>query len=72
MDIPILPLHDRFILHRGYKDMLRRIMAEAFEKVVGGTPKISMETYLAPTATDEGFMDLSLNALLAANDVGYE
>ena len=52
-------------------DMLRRVMAEAFEKVVGGPPKISMDTYLAPTASDD-FMDLSLDALLAANDVGHE
>ena len=70
--IPILPLHDSFILHWGYEDMLRRVMAEAFEKVVGGPPKISMDTYLAPTATDDGFMDLSLDELLTANDVGHE
>jgi hypothetical protein len=70
--IPILPLHDSFILHWGYEDMLRRVMAEAFERVVGGPPKISMDTYLAPTATDDEFMDLSLEALLAANDVGHE
>jgi len=31
-----------------------------------------METYLAPTATDEGFINLSLDALLTANDVGHE
>ena len=52
--------------------MLRRVMAEAFEKIVGGPPKISMDTYLAPTATDDGFMDLSLDELLTANDVGHE
>jgi len=70
--IPILPLHDSFILHSGYEDMLRRVMAEAFEKIVGGPPKISMETYLAPTATDEGFINLSVDELLAANDIGHE
>ncbi len=40
-------------------------MAEAFEKVVGGPPKISMDTYLAPTASDD-FMDLSLDESLTA------
>ncbi len=52
--------------------MLRRIMAEAFEMVVGGKPKISIETYLAPTADDDEFMDLSLDVLLATNGVGHE
>jgi len=69
--IPILPLHDSFILHWGYEDMLRRVMAEAFEKVVGGPPKISMDTYLAPNADDD-FINLSLDSVLAANDVGHE
>ena len=70
--IPILPLHDSFILHHGYEDMLRRVMAEAFENIVGGPPKVHMETYLAKAADDDLWLDMNLDALLAANDAGHE
>lgn len=38
--IPILPLHDSFLMHNGYETWLEPVMLKAFEDVVGRTPKI--------------------------------
>lgn len=38
--IPILPLHDSFLMHHGYESSLEPIMVDVFEEVVGAKPKI--------------------------------
>ena len=30
-NVPILPIHDSFIMHKGYEDTLDDVMAEAFK-----------------------------------------
>ena len=36
MGYPVLPLHDSFILHNGLESVLKKVMREAFDEVVGG------------------------------------
>ena len=34
-NIPILPIHDSFIVQKKYREELRKIMSESFENVTG-------------------------------------
>ena len=40
LGIPILPLHDSFIMHNGYESWLRPVMMKAFKETIGIKPKI--------------------------------
>ena len=42
-NIPILPVHDSFIMHHGYEDELRNVMEREFEKKVGTSIPIKIE-----------------------------
>ena len=43
--IPILPLHDSFIMHHGYESELAQQMDLAFQKVTGYQPKIDAKHF---------------------------
>jgi hypothetical protein len=38
--IPILPIHDSFIVHHGHEDLLRKVMEEKFEQRTGSRIKL--------------------------------
>ena len=42
--IAILPLHDSFMMHHGYETWLEPVMRQAFEDVVGLSPKVDRKT----------------------------
>ena len=42
-NIPILPVHDSFIMHHGYEDELRNVMDREFEKKVGTSIPIKID-----------------------------
>lgn len=42
--IAILPLHDSFMMHHGYETWLEPVMRQAFEDVVGLSPKVDRQT----------------------------
>ncbi len=44
MGIPVLPMHDSFIMHHGYEGYLREVMAQSFYEVVGVRAKIDIKT----------------------------
>ena len=78
--IAILPLHDSFLMHNGYETSLEPVMVDAFQSIVGLTPKIdkkvasgimkeseqNLEAELGPNTTDDIFQ------LMQELDVGYE
>lgn len=78
--IAILPLHDSFIMHSGYETSLEPVMRDAFQSVVGLTPKIdkkvtsgivkgseqNCDAELGPNTTDD------IIQLMQELDVGYE
>ena len=78
--IAILPLHDSFLMHNGYEISLEPIMRDAFQSVVGLTPKIdkkvtsgivmgseqNCDAELGPNTTDD------IIQLMQELDVGYE
>ena len=59
--IPILPLHDSFLMHHGYETELAQQMSLAFQKVTGYKPKIDAKYFDAATddALSEDGDDLS-------------
>ena len=52
-DIPVLPVHDSFIIRLGYKNDLQQEMLKAFDEVASGLTKTDI-TYSKPS---EGFRD---------------
>ena len=42
-NIPILPVHDSFIMHHGHEDELRNVMAKEFETKVGTSIPINFD-----------------------------
>lgn len=78
--IPILPVHDSFLMHDGHKDGLKAAMEEAFFKVVGRKPDLKLTLaayrYELKKATDPEDLGedipLAVNDLNMALDVGYE
>ena len=67
MNIPILPIHDSFIMHHGYEKELREVMDQAFKDVTGKHPRIDL-TRRQLVDTDTVPVDLSLEAILKANN----
>ena len=53
--IPILPLHDSFLMHHGYETELAQQMDLAFQKVTGYKPKIDAKYFEA--AADDTFTE---------------
>ena len=53
--IPILPLHDSFLMHHGYETELAQQMDLAFQKVTGYKPKIDAKYFKA--AMDDNFSE---------------
>ena len=42
-NVPILPVHDSFIMHRTYRDELEEVMGKAYEEAMGSTIPIKLE-----------------------------
>ena len=53
--IPILPLHDSFLMHHGYETELAQQMDLAFQKVTGHKPKIDAKHF--DDATDDALSE---------------
>jgi len=66
MNIPILPVHDSFIMHHGYETELREIMDQAFTEVTGKRPKIDL-TRRQQINVEEKQLDIEIDAILKAN-----
>lgn len=78
--IPILPLHDSFLVHQGYEDFLKETMLTAFKKVVGKNVKVDKK-HLKPLMLQTSplnakksvlSIDLTLSEIIATLSVGYE
>lgn len=52
-DVPVLPVHDSFIIRLGYKNDLQQEMLKAFDEVVSGLTKTDI-TFSKPS---DGFGD---------------
>jgi len=68
--IPILPLHDSFVLHYGYEDMLRQAMENAFEEMLGFKPKTALTKRHSVAQPD--WLNMELDALIAASSTGHD
>ena len=68
--IPILPLHDSFILHHGYEDMLRQAMENAFEELLGFKPKTALTKRHSVAQPD--WLNMDMDAIIAANSNGHD
>jgi len=66
MNVPILPVHDSFIMHHGYEKELREVMDQAFTEVTGKRPKIDL-TRRQQINVEEKQLDLEMDAILKAN-----
>ena len=78
--IPVLPLHDSFLMHHGYESTLKPVMEAAFKEIVGVTPLVDQkktsrledssntiqDDFFGPNLSDE------LSEILTELDVGYE
>lgn len=42
--IPILPVHDSFIVHHGHENLLQRVMQQQFERITGS--KVGLKTVI--------------------------
>jgi len=42
-NIPVLPVHDSFIMHHGYENELRDVMGQMFKKVIGESADIRID-----------------------------
>ena len=80
LQIAILPLHDSFLMHNGYETSLEPVMRDAFQSVVGLTPKIDKKVKSGIVKESEQNVDAELGSdttddilqLMQALDVGYE
>ena len=78
--IPILPVHDSFLMHHGYEEWLKASMEEAFFEVVGRKPDLKVTSFTrrnddaAVTEIDEfgEYSSFALDVILRSMDVGYE
>ena len=52
-DMPILPLHDSFIIRSGYEETIETVMQKAFKKFVGAEIKIKEKVVQNLDALDE-------------------
>ena len=68
--IPILPLHDSFVLHYGYEDMLRQAMENAFEELLGFKPKTALTKRHSVAQPD--WLNMDMDAIIAANSNGQD
>jgi hypothetical protein len=50
--IPVLPVHDSFLAHHGYSE-LPKVMARAFEEIVGVSPRIDQKHLTEPSETEQ-------------------
>ena len=79
-NIPVLPLHDSFLMHHGYESTLGPVMEEAFEEVIGVLPLIDrketppLKTGFYAEKTDLFGANLTdeISEMLLELDVGYE
>lgn len=53
LGIPILPLHDSFIIHHGDEEFLKSVMRKAFSDIVGVVPKVDTKVKLSPTSASK-------------------
>lgn len=73
-DIPVLPVHDSFLMHHGYEKELQEAMAKAFEEVVGATIELTakesniMRVNSPTLEEDSGSYGLEIEELLEAID----
>ncbi|MDB9881299.1 hypothetical protein OAC67_04070, partial [Planktomarina temperata] len=49
--IAILPLHDSFIMHHGYRDWLEPVMHDAYLEVVGQSSQVDLKVWHDPVTT---------------------
>jgi hypothetical protein len=45
-DIPVLPLHDSFIVRATFKDVLSDVMEKSFKEIIKGEPSIDAKASL--------------------------
>jgi len=69
MNMPVLPVHDSFIMHHGYEQELREVVDQAFTEVTGKRPRIDLTKRQIVNSADEPIepIGLSLEAILKAN-----
>ncbi|MBS1302153.1 hypothetical protein GZH79_07340 [Loktanella sp. SALINAS62] len=79
-NIPVLPVHDSFIVHHGLENSLEVAMKQAFLDVIKRNPdlKVTPAAEHFQTAASErligpdGIVNMDLDLLIEANDVGYQ
>jgi hypothetical protein len=54
--IPVLPLHDSFLVHHGYEDELASVMSKAYSKLIQGFVSIDKKDSLAKPEIIEGVL----------------
>ena len=68
--VPLLPVHDSFICHHGYKSEVEELMKKAFKKRFG----VNISVKATSSETKQGFREIqnSLDDLLTLNDMKHE
>ena len=71
-NIPVLPVHDSFIMHHGYFDELTKMMKKAFNEVVGGSINIDQKLVeRLPSLNHENSTDDDLQDIVDLLAQGY-
>ena len=69
-DVPVLPVHDSFILHHAYADRLEQSMENAVEKLLGFRPKTALTK--RHSIEQDGWLNMDMAAIIAANSNGRD
>lgn len=62
--VAVLPVHDSFIIHFGYKDMLQQSIENAFEELLGFKPKTALTKRPSVAQPDSEIWMLRFSRLL--------
>ena len=71
MGVPVLPVHDSFVMHQGYEKELQDVMAKAFKGRFGRDIGIKLESKMPYPSGDGKFISSDFDDILGGVEGGW-